>query len=822
MKKTIILMLLLALLPAAVAGAQKRDKTLTVRVTATTGENLAGQTVDIHQTDYSLSYGTVKLDSSGQCQVKAYAGNHSVSVTRAGYYTASTTFNLTSDTTVALTLNVEVTTPFSLTPTVVHDAMTGKNAIDLTWNVEKPVFEDDFESYDAFATTFGEWTGIDGDKLAAAPLVGSYPNRGVLQYAQIINPLKVDPTWWYSYPVLRPRSGNQYVGFTRTNSGAANDDWLISPAVTLGNENNLTFYAKAADASPERFQVYITEKVDNPQQADFTRLDAGNYEQVDYKQWHLMKYSLAAYAGKTIKFALRYIGDYNTLGSFMLMIDDVRIGQDETTQTAPAKAAKATRAQRSPRNPLESFDIYLDGTQVGSTDGYSYTIADVATGEHTVGVMATYTGAQSDMATAQVNIAGDNASVRFNVTANSKRTPDGETLNLVNTSTGDAIAATVAQGAVTIPSLPHGTYAANIAEGAFNAFSQTYTVNADTTYDIALTDKVRAPYNITADIANNAEGGSTVTLRWNQDLAFSDSFEDYADFATGTFGKWTSIDLDQHPVYPISLNGSIISFPGSGTQQNPTALAPIVFNPYTTVPAMMPTDQAMKPVTGNKEILFFSPQQYTANKWLISPELNVRDGYELSVVAKSYSDAYPEQLEFAVSTEGAEPANFTVISKAENMPASQWTKYSTSLSAYAGKTVRLGIHYCTYDGFFAQLDDFTVGPADGEQTYIDYGNVVRYDIYLDGTLVAHSDSSSCVLTGVSDGNHTVGIQAIYKNATSDITYYQITVSGINQVTLQAQPQGPALYYNLQGQRVDGRQRGIVIKKQGNNASKILR
>ena len=66
MKKAIILLLLLVALPLALS-AQKRDKTLTVKVTATTGENLAGQVVDITQADYSLSYGTIKLDASGQC-----------------------------------------------------------------------------------------------------------------------------------------------------------------------------------------------------------------------------------------------------------------------------------------------------------------------------------------------------------------------------------------------------------------------------------------------------------------------------------------------------------------------------------------------------------------------------------------------------------------------------------------------------------------------------------------------------------------------------------------------------------------------------------
>lgn len=821
MRNLIILFILLVACPAIQLKAQKRDKTLTVKVTAATGENLQGQDVNVQQTDYALSYGKLTLDAQGQCQVKVYTGHHSVSVARPGYVTALSDFVVNKDTTVSLTLNVQVTTPFSLTPSVSHNALTGKNAINLTWNVEKPAFEDNFESYDAFATTFGEWTGIDGDKLAAAPLVGSYPNRGVLQYAQIINPLKVDPTWWYSYPVLRPYEGNQYVGFTRTSNGAANDDWLISPAVKVGTENFLTFYAKAADAAPERFQVYVTEQTNNPQQADFTRLDAGNYEQVDYKEWHLMKYSLAAYAGKTIKFAIRYISEYNTMRTFMLMVDDVRVGQEETAQ---APRAKAVRSQRSPRNPLESFDVYLDGAKVGTTDSYGYTLNDVSAGQHTLGVQAIYSDTKSDMATTSISVPADYAQVTFHVTTNSKRSADGEKLSLVNTDTGEALDLTIANGSAVVPSLPYGTYAANIAEGAFNAFTQTYTVQGDATYDIALTDKVRDPYNITADIVPNGKGESQVTLKWNQELAFTDSFEDYADFATGSFGGWTSLDLDGQIVYPISLQGSIISFPGSGTQQNPTAIAPIVFNPYTTVPAMMPTDQAMKPVTGNKEILFFSPQQYTANKWLISPELDIRDGYKLSVDAKSYSDMYPEKLEFAVSTEGSDPTDFTVISKAENMPASQWTKYVTDLSAYAGKTVRLGVHYYTTDGFFAQMDNFTVGPAEGEEHYIDYGNVVRYDIYLDGILVANSATPTCVLPSVSAGTHTVGIKAIYQNASSNTTEYTIVVTGIGHVELSGTPTEAPTYYNVEGQKIQNIRghHGIVIMKQGETVKKLMR
>ena len=85
-----------------------------------------------------------------------------------------------------------------------------------------------------------------------APLVGEYMNRGVMQYAQIMNPMVVVPAWWYDYPVLRPYNGMQYVGFTRTYSGAANNDWLISPVVTPGNKNVLAFMDAVRECGPAK------------------------------------------------------------------------------------------------------------------------------------------------------------------------------------------------------------------------------------------------------------------------------------------------------------------------------------------------------------------------------------------------------------------------------------------------------------------------------------------------------------------------------------------------------------------------------------------
>ena len=558
MKRFLLLTLLLSMLLPAMA--QKRDKTLVIEVTAS-GVPVSDATLDLKHTDYSLSYGTITLNSSGTATVKVYAGNHRLEVSKPGYVTAVKTFDVQENMTVSVDLTEENTLPFSLQTSVFHDVQTGLNDVTLTWNKEAPVFFDDFESYEGFAIHFGDWTGIDGDGLTTAPLVGEYLNRGVMQYAQIMNPLTVSPPWWYDYPILRPYSGQQYVGFTRTSSGNQNDDWLISPAITVGTDNVLQFMGKAADRFPERFMVYVTEKIDNPQQTDFVRIDKDNFETADYTGWHQYSYDLSQYAGRTIKFAIRYISHYNYYGAFMLMVDDVYVGQEQLdSDGSRQKARRLVQTRKSPANPNERFNVYLDNQFVGTTEGYDYTFDDVASGNHTFGIQALYIKAKSEMATQAFEIpAADYAHVTFHVTANSLLSADGQQISVTSLATTETYQLTVVGGKAEIPSLQKGQYVVNVAKGAFNEYLETITVSGDATIDIELSDQILQPYNITAD----ADDNGNYTLRWNQDIIFSDSFEDYDDFATGSFGEWLSIDKDQMPVYPIALGAAsnIVSFP---------------------------------------------------------------------------------------------------------------------------------------------------------------------------------------------------------------------------------------------------------------------
>lgn len=841
MKKNLYSFLLLALMMFVVMPlmAQERNKTLNITVTDETGESLLGQAVNVKQTDYGLNYNAVKLDANGKASLTVYAGNHTVTVERSGYNTASTSFNIAESETVkdvSLVLTEKTRTPFALNANLAVDPYTAVKTLTLTWNTEKPAFFDDFESYDAFAINFGDWTGIDGDKLNAAPLQGDYPNRGLRQYAQIMNPLAVDPMWYYDYPVLRAYDGKQYVGFVRTSSGDANNDWLISPEITVGTDNILSFKAKAADVYLEKFIVYITTKTDNPEQEDFVQLSSGNYETVDYKGWHEKQYDLSQYAGKKVKIAIRYISEANSGGAFMLMVDNFYVGQPDYTeypigaprQTLKGKALRVEKAPAlSPANPNEVFDVYFDDKVIGTTPDYTYTIENVADGVHTYGVKAKYKAAESELVRGTIDINNTNyAHLVFNVSADSKATVDGLQVNMLSTATGENYAATIVNGKAEVKALPVGEYNINIQKGAFKEYSVKENVTKDKQYDITLEDDVQKPYNITANVADGADGKKTAVLKWNQILGFKDSFETYDDFATGEFGGWKSIDNDKMPVYPIATDATyktLYTFPGSGTQQNPTAIAPIVFNAWKTVPAMLPTDNAMYAPDGDKYIVFFSPQRAKADKWLISPLVDIYNGYQLKATAKAYT-TYPESIEFAVSETGSDsPDDFKVISTVAELPYSQWMEYSTSLDSYAGKKVRVAVHYTSNDAFFAQVDNIKVEPEDGSGTTMDYGNIIKFNVYLDGTKIGETTSPEFTINDLTDGNHTVGIEAVYKNATSEMATYELVVTGIGDVKVSVVPQNAEIF-TISGQKmncsVDALPQGVYVVKSGNAVMKI--
>lgn len=765
MKRNITL-LSVFLLFAFMQAMGQTTYTVTLYVTAVTGQDLEGTPVVLENVNTGLVYNR-SLDSDGMCTItRVLAGTHMLTITPRDLALYSSEIEVTDNMSLEIELVEEVRTPYALTASTSHDNKTGYNEVALMWNRETDYFFDDFESYDAFSIDFAPWTGIDGDHVPAAQLYGSYPNSGLNQYATIFNPLVIDPPVWYTYPVLRPYSGKQYVGFIRTATGTANDDWLISPQIHVGVRNVVRFLAKAGDRYDEQFLVYISET--GNERGDFIPLTQGNYESVDYESWHTIQYDLSAYEGKDVYIAIRYI----SRSTFMLMVDDFFVGAADIDPSSMAAAAPARRVRsgssQAPQTGSEHFVIYLDGDSVTDTYSTQYTLRDVAPGRHTVEVEARYIVSKSDRAQIEVALPAENEMASLTIEAHSNGiSPDGTEVSYTDTQTGLIFTDTIRGGLSVHGFLPKSEYIVNINSRNFELYDTIFTLVDDMTLVVPLIEKINAPYNLTADVSGRDDGNIDVQLRWNQELGWSDDFESYPDFAQ-QFGEWTTFDGDQMVTYPIgNANQEIYEFPGSGEE-----MACLIWNPLATVPSME-GDYAAYPPEGARCVAFFSPQQAKANDWLISPPIKVYNDYVVRFDLKAYTSLYAETVAICVSEE-SDPATFTVLD--EIGATDEWMVIELDLSQYAGKEVYVALNYTTYDGFFMLVDEFYVGPANSIAGTTVEG--VSYDIFLDDEKIGNTDECSFTIEGIANARHTAGVKAIYPTGESEMTVVEIAPTAI--------------------------------------------
>lgn len=201
------------------------------------------------------------------------------------------------------------------------------------------LFADDFESQTDFVIDAGitDWLTLDLDLLptyTGGVTDPTYPNAGAIMAYQIFNPSTTTPE-----PVTNDatgasgetrnfdaRSGDKYAACWAAVPGAnpANDDWLISPVVTLGTEGNMvSFWVKAMSDSygPENYTVGIYEGTGMPTAStDFTLLTTATGT-APYPDWENITFDLSAYNGMDVRIGIHCISS----DRYMFMVDDFEI-----------------------------------------------------------------------------------------------------------------------------------------------------------------------------------------------------------------------------------------------------------------------------------------------------------------------------------------------------------------------------------------------------------------------------------------------------------------------------------------------------------------
>ncbi len=208
-------------------------------------------------------------------------------------------------------------------------------------NAQVTVFEDSFESYTDFSISgFGGWLTIDLDGLPTytgglpdnSPPEAFWPNAHDPQAWMVFNPtaaLVSNSTDACTPAGAENRDFNPHTGFKYAASWASvpddppldrNNDWLISPPISLGaSNNNVSFWVKQLSTcyGTEIFRVGVYTGSGTPTGTDITPISGFQPVQAT-TTWEQKTYSLDAYSNQTIRIGIRNI----SVDAYLLMVDD--------------------------------------------------------------------------------------------------------------------------------------------------------------------------------------------------------------------------------------------------------------------------------------------------------------------------------------------------------------------------------------------------------------------------------------------------------------------------------------------------------------------
>lgn len=189
------------------------------------------------------------------------------------------------------------------------------------------VFEDSFDTYTDFAITgVGSWTMIDGDLRPTYGFTGvTFLNSGAAKAFQVFNSTTTAPPLTASASSdWTARTGDKaMVCFAAVPNLAVsqNDDWLISPAITLGTDTNtLSFWAKSCDTEfgDEQFGVYVS--TTGTAVSDFVPYEEFIMSPADLTYYEYT-FDLTDYATQTVYIAIRC----TSADMFGFMVDDFKV-----------------------------------------------------------------------------------------------------------------------------------------------------------------------------------------------------------------------------------------------------------------------------------------------------------------------------------------------------------------------------------------------------------------------------------------------------------------------------------------------------------------
>lgn len=264
-------------------------------------------------------------------------------------------------------------------PTNLEAEVTIAEDVMLSWNggVAEP-FEDDFESYDDFVIDFAPWTNLDVDGSDTYGMTDTeWPNAYAAQSFIIFNPSQTIP------PVtdIIPHSGDK-VAACFASVTPPNNDWLITPQITIGDGFMTSFFAKSYtdQYGLERFRVGVSTSGLNPE--DFVIISEGQYVEAPVDDWTEFTYDMSAFVGQTVYVGIQCVSN----DAFILLVDDFSVSATKSSivynpaQPVVGKATKASgfsslatgnpfvtvQSSRNVSAELLGYNVYRNNVQINA------------------------------------------------------------------------------------------------------------------------------------------------------------------------------------------------------------------------------------------------------------------------------------------------------------------------------------------------------------------------------------------------------------------------------------------------------------------------
>ena len=195
-------------------------------------------------------------------------------------------------------------------------------------SLAQQIFYDGFETYADFTLgNVGGWTTYDLDANAVyADDTYDFPNEGYTGSYIVFNPSATTPS--AAGGGYDAHTGNKgYYCYNESVAPYANNDWAITPMISLGTNSQLKFWAKSLTNNyngGERFRVLVS--TTNTNTASFTEISAAPYV-VPPLTWTEYTYNLSAYNNQNVYIAIQCVSS----DEFVFMLDDVSVTSDMIT-----------------------------------------------------------------------------------------------------------------------------------------------------------------------------------------------------------------------------------------------------------------------------------------------------------------------------------------------------------------------------------------------------------------------------------------------------------------------------------------------------------